>query len=385
LARQPALERILWSASLIKKIEDYMTFMLAFMLSVFLSLLFTPIVTHMAKKKGWFDSVGERKIHTGNIPRLGGMAISLGFFISFFLALLIINGIKPGTLQPDLRFFVLIAAGYGFHILGLVDDFKNLRGRVKFLVQFLLAIAIVASGYYIRSVEIPVEPFRIDLGFWGPILTVIWIVGVTNALNLMDGMDGMASGVAFIGALVWTAVYLKTGQQLPALVALSMAGAIFGFLFFNFPPANIFMGDSGSLFLGFILSVLPLLGNSEAQMQTGLVPAITICLIPILDTFAAMIRRWRRGVSFFTPDKYHLHHKLLNLGFSPRQILAIIYSLCALLGCSVLVGVYVEPRLSFWLMTGAWAAFGAIFVLLHFLKEKKVRFSWNEPQDSSGE
>ena len=361
-----------------------MTFMLVFMLSVFLSLLLTPIVTHLANRKGWFDSVGERKIHTGNIPRLGGMAISLGFLISFFLSLLIINSIKPGALWLTPRFLVLIAAGYGFHILGLVDDFRNLKGRVKFLFQFVLAIAIVASGYYIGSVELPMEPFRVDLGFWGPIVTVIWIVGVTNALNLMDGMDGMASGVAFIGALVWAAVYLKTGQQLPALVALSMAGAIFGFLFFNFPPANIFMGDSGSLFLGFILSVLPLLGNSEAQMQTGLVPAITICLIPILDTFAAMIRRWRRGVSFFTPDKYHLHHKLLNLGFAPRQILAIIYSLCALLGCSVLVGVYVEPRLSFWLMTGSWAAFGAIFVLLHFLKEKKIQFFSKGQNTESG-
>ena len=209
-----------------------------------------------------------------------------------------------------LSFVLVLALGLGCHLLGLVDDFKNLSARIKLGVQLLLAIAVVALGYSFSVIEIPVAPYRLELGFLGPIITVIWIVGITNALNLIDGMDGLASGIALIGSIVWAMLYLKTGHYLPALIALSAVGAIIGFLFFNFPPATIFMGDSGSLFLGFLLAILPLIGGKGTAMATGIVPAITICLIPILDTLAAMLRRARRGVSFFTADKFHLHHKL---------------------------------------------------------------------------
>jgi UDP-GlcNAc:undecaprenyl-phosphate GlcNAc-1-phosphate transferase len=202
---------------------------------------------------------------------------------------------------------------------------------------------------------------------------VLWIVGIANAVNLLDGMDGLAGGISLIGVAVWAILFFKSGQSLPAQAACAAAGAILGFLFFNFPPASIFMGDSGSLFLGYLLAVLPLLGYSQNQMESGLVPAITVCLIPILDTFAAILRRWRRGVSFLTPDKYHVHHKLLNLGFSTRQILAIIYTLCIVLGACVLAGIYVSPFLSFVLMMAGWAVCGSIFVVLHFLKKNNIR------------
>ncbi len=351
-----------------------MTLLLTFLVSAVLSLLAMPIVTAIATSKGWFDSVGERKIHVGQIPRLGGVGIAISFYLAFPIAKAIIDSIHPGRVVLDWHLFSLLGLGLGFFGLGLLDDFRSLRAKTKFAVQLAMALGIIASGFYCRVVEIPLSPFLIELGVFGPILTLVWIVGITNAVNLIDGMDGLASGITFIGAITWALLYLKTGQSIPALVALSCAGAILGFLFFNFPPASIFMGDSGSLFLGFMMAILPLIGRSGTAMETGLVPAITICLIPILDTFAAILRRWRRGVSFFTPDKFHLHHKLLNLGFSARQILAIIYCLCVLLGFGVLVGVYVSPVLSFWLMMGGWGLWGAIFVLLHLLKEKKVRF-----------
>jgi UDP-GlcNAc:undecaprenyl-phosphate GlcNAc-1-phosphate transferase len=239
--------------------------------------------------------------------------------------------------------------------------------------QILFALLIVSVGYYFRVIEIPVAPYRLDLGLLGPAITFFWILGIANAINLIDGLDGLASGIALIGAGVWAVLYLKTGQILPALISISAVGAILGFLFYNFPPATIFMGDSGSLFLGFLLAVLPLLGGSGEKMETGLIPAITICLIPILDTFAAILRRWREGVSFFTADKFHLHHKLLNLGFNARQILAIIYSICTILGLAVLSAVYVNPTLSFWLMLAGWFGGAAIFILLHFLKERNIR------------
>ncbi len=351
-----------------------MTFLLTFLLSACLALVLVPVVTSVAKKKGWFDSVGERKIHNGQIPRLGGIAIAASFYIAFPLSIVIISSIKSVQISIPWTFWALLAGGLGFHVIGLIDDFRNLKARLKFIVQLLLAVAIVASGYYFRVVEIPVAPFRVELGLFGPLLTVLWIVGITNAVNLVDGMDGLAGGIALIGAGVWAMLYLKTGQYLPAIVALSAAGAVLGFVFYNFPPATIFMGDSGSLFLGYIMAILPLLGRSGAAMETGLIPAITICLIPILDTLAAILRRWRRGVSFFTADKFHLHHKLLNLGFSARQILAIIYGLCSLLGFGVLAAVYVSPVLGFWLMMGGWLLWGAIFILLHLLKERKIKF-----------
>jgi len=276
-----------------------------------MSLMFTPAVISIARRRGWYDPVDERKIHTDQTPRLGGLAIELSFFISMPVSLIIIEALAPGKVHISASLLVLFSAGIGFHLLGLVDDFKSLGGRIKFVVQIFLAVVIVSAGYYFRVVEIPVAPFRVELGFVGPVLTVIWIVGIVNAMNLIDGMDGLSGGLAIIGAVVWAMVYIKIGQYLPALVALAFTGAILGFLFFNFPPAAVFMGDSGSLFLGFILAILPLLGRIRSPMQTGLLPAITICFIPLLDTLAAIIRRWRRGVSFFTADRYHLHHKFL--------------------------------------------------------------------------
>jgi UDP-GlcNAc:undecaprenyl-phosphate GlcNAc-1-phosphate transferase len=358
-----------------------MTFLLTLVIAFLFVLALIPAIIHVARRRGWFDTVGGRKIHTGKIPRLGGVGIALGFLASYPLAIFIVRSIYPTQAPPSLSFWVLFAAGYGYHLLGLVDDFKDLKGRLKFLVQFLLALCVVLSGYYFQKIEIPVLPYKVELGLFGPAITVLWIMGISNAMNLIDGMDGLSGGIALIGSGVWAMLYLKSGQVVPALAATAAAGACLGFLFYNFPPASIFMGDSGSLFLGYLFAVLPLMGTGSDAVETGLVPAVTICLIPLMDTCAAILRRWRRHVSFFTADKYHLHHKLLNLGFTPRQILAIIYGLCTILGFAALTSVYVNPVLSFWLMMAGWAVVASIFVLLHFLKERQVRLIKALPED----
>jgi UDP-GlcNAc:undecaprenyl-phosphate/decaprenyl-phosphate GlcNAc-1-phosphate transferase len=351
-----------------------MSYLLAFILAMGISIALIPLIIHWARKRNIFDAHDERKIHSGNIPRLGGLAIYLGFLVGFCIAAFIIGRLYPSFAIPSV-FWIIFGAGFGFHVLGLVDDLRGgLRARFKFLIQFLLAVVVVAAGYSFRVLELPFAPYRLELGFFGPVITVFWIVGLSNALNLIDGMDGLAGGIAMIGTAVWALFFFKTGQTFPALVTFVLCGAIGGFLFYNFPPASIFMGDSGSLFLGFILAVVPLLGAPTGQAESGLIQAVTICLIPVLDTFAAILRRWRLGVSFFTPDKYHVHHKLLNLGFQPRYILVIIYALCIGLGATVLVSIFVNPQLSFYLMMGGWAFCGCIFIVLHFLKEKKVRF-----------
>jgi UDP-GlcNAc:undecaprenyl-phosphate/decaprenyl-phosphate GlcNAc-1-phosphate transferase len=350
-----------------------MTFLFTFVLAFLFVLALIPAIIYIARRRGWFDTVGGRKIHTGNIPRLGGVGIALGFLASYPLSLFLVRSIYPTQAPPSLSFWVLFASGYGFHLLGLVDDFKDLKGRLKFLFQFLLALCVVLAGYSFKKIEIPVAPYKIELGLLGPAITVFWIIGISNAMNLIDGMDGLSGGIALIGSGVWAMLYLKSGQNIPALAAVAAGGACLGFLFYNFPPASIFMGDSGSLFLGYLFAVMPLMGSGSDAVETGLIPAVTICLIPLMDTFAAIIRRWRSHVSFFTADKYHLHHKLLNLGFAPRQILAIIYGLCTILGFATLTSVYVSPVLSFWLMLGGWVVVASIFVLLHFLKERHVR------------
>ena len=349
-----------------------MSYLLTLVIAIIISVGLIPLITRLAHARKWFDRGGSRKLHTGDTPRLGGIAIAAAFFIS--LISVIAGAYFFGRrLGPGLSFWVVLAVGAGFHLIGLIDDFKDLKARLKFIIQFALAILVVFVGYRFSAIEVPFAPYRLELGIFGPPLTVIWIIGISNAINLIDGMDGLAGGIAFLGSAVWAVLFFRQGQYLPALVATAAAGATIGFIFYNFPPASIFMGDSGALFLGFLLAVIPLLGGSWQEAQTGLVPAITICLVPILDTIAAILRRWRQRVSFFTADKYHLHHKLLNLGFSTRQVLAIIYGLCALLGATALASLYASPKVSFILMIAGWFACGAFFLVLHFLKEKKVR------------
>lgn len=349
-----------------------MSFLLTFVLSFLACAAFLPIVLKIARANGWYDSTGGRKIHTGNIPRLGGVGMALAFFVTFLIVYAVYSPL--GKLpSPGLRFWFLLVIGLGFHLLGLADDFVDLRGRLKFVIQILLGLAVIALGFGFTVIELPFPPFELRLGIFGPIITLLWIVGLCNAMNLIDGLDGLAGGVAFIGCALWAVLFYMQAQYLPAIVATAAGGAILGFLFFNFPPASIFMGDSGSLFLGFILAILPLLGNARSQGETGLLQAITISLVPLLDTVAAILRRWRHGVSFFTADRYHIHHKLLNLGFDIRQVLVIIYGLCMILGAAVLSTIYTSGTLGFIFMVLSWALVGGFFVVLHYLKENKVK------------
>lgn len=349
-----------------------MTFLIDFIIAFTVASILIPVVLRIAHTRRLFDRKEEHKTHAGDIPRLGGIGIAAGFLTALISAILVAR-VQHGPYFPGARFWGLLSAGIGFHGLGLVDDFRNLPGRAKLFVQILLAAAVVACGYYFRTVEIPGILSRTELGVFGPLITVVWIVGVSNAYNLLDGMDGMAGGVAFIAFGVWAAFYLKDGQYLPTLLAVAGAGSVLGFLFYNFPPAAIFMGDSGSLFLGFLSAVLPLLGTEQGSGDLALISAITISLLPILDTITAILRRWKNKVSFFTADKFHLHYKLQNLGLTTRQILAYTYSTCAILGTAVLAGAYVDRRIGGYLMMGSWALGIAFFIVLHFLKERNIR------------
>lgn len=341
------------------------------LLACILNLVLTPLILWLSHRNKWYDHSNARKIHSGDIPRLGGIGLFWSFIATMAGASALFLG---GAWMPwSAAVAPVFAALLMIHELGLIDDFRSLRALLKLVVQIAAAVLVVSFGFTFKVLYLPFAPFQFDLGWFAYPLTVLWIVGITNALNLIDGMDGLAGGLSVIAACVSGIIYIATGQLFAAMACFALLGSIAGFLFYNFPPARIFMGDSGSLFLGFALAVIPLLDKGEGPRPIGLWSAVTILLIPMLDTFAAMIRRRKNGVSFFTPDKYHLHHKLLDMGLSVRQILGTVYAAAMFLGAIAIGSIYLDRSVHFWLCAGSWVAFVALFSALHFIKERLLR------------
>jgi UDP-GlcNAc:undecaprenyl-phosphate GlcNAc-1-phosphate transferase len=332
------------------------------------SALSMPLILKVAHRRGLYDAIDERKIHTGNIPRLGG----LGIFVSFLLTIAIISTVSGSGINTGGRFWALVVCMLVVHLVGLIDDFKDLRARYKFFVELAGATLLVALGFRFDSILVPFGNGSISLGLLSYPLTVIWIIGITNALNLIDGMDGLAGGIAAFAAAVFGVFFLLEGDLGASLACFILLGSIFGFLVFNLPPAKIFMGDSGALFLGFTLAVLPLLGSASGRIEIGIVPAVSILLIPIFDTFTAMIRRRRSGVSVFTADKLHLHHKLLDLGLNVRGALSVIYLTQTLL-CLIALSVFVFSHgIAFFINICAWVILAFLFYLLGRISQEKL-------------
>ena len=345
-----------------KSFRFEMVVLLPALVAASLSLVLTPCIIALATKKGWFDDQNNpRKIHTGAIPRLGGIAI----FISFFVAMCLMLAIGLGGSKA--RMIPVGVAGISIFILGLVDDFRGLRARFKFGLQLIGAIVVAVAGY--RFQIIPLPGGSLDIGVFSWPLTILWIVGISNAINMIDGMDGLAGGISLIAAGSFGVLYLALGEISSAAVGLGLAGAIVGFLFYNMPKARVFMGDAGSLFLGFTLAVLPLIGVDAHPREFGVLPAATILAVPIFDVFAAIIRRTKRRAHVMSPDREHLHHKLLDLGLETRLILTMIYLVCLGLGTAVVVSAGLSDGLGFALLLVTLALLAIGFVVLHFIKE----------------
>lgn len=336
-----------------------------------LCLSIIPLVIYLAGKNKWFDEVNERKIHSGNIARLGGIGIFWSFAISFTVVSLIFS--KDASLLPwGEKYWVASLSLIVIHVMGLADDFLNLKARFRIVIQVLLAAAVTVAGFRFNNVFIPFVNINLELGWFSYILTGIWLVGITNAINFIDGLDGLSGGISIIASATYGIIFIENGDVFSALMAFTLVGSLTAYLFYNFPPARIFMGDSGSTFLGFILALLPLLGKQTVNSNVTLWIAITILLVPIFDTFAAIWRRKKKGVSPFSPDRFHLHHKLMNLGFSTRQILAIVYAVCMALGGVAVSSVYLDNSITILLVIAAWFICTVLFTVLHYLKEKNV-------------
>ncbi len=308
---------------------------LAGLLSFGFCVIIIPILIHLSHKNEWYDDIDHRKIHTGNVPRLAG----IGIFISMSAGLLVgmLISIKSGAIGlniPPQRILIFFIAYLMIHIIGLIDDFKSLNPYIKFVIQIAATLIIMIPGRTFEMIRIPFINVTLDIGFLGYILTGVWIIGVCNAVNLIDGMDGLSGGLSAIAALFTALISISIGSTATAIVAFALFGSILGFLVFNFPPAKIFMGDSGSLFIGFAIATMPLIEMNRIT-DMSLIIAISLIFIPVLDTLTSMLRRKMRGQSMFFPDREHIHHKLMDKNLSVKQILSVLYIISIILSATV--------------------------------------------------
>jgi len=341
-----------------------------------LNALMTPIIVSVARRRNWVDQPNHRTVHQEPVPRLGGV----GMFASLALVLLGVfaaDFLWPGVMPAGsfnasaLLLFVGVAST---HVLGLIDDFVELRAIYKFLLQLLGAMLAIGAGLSFDHLRIPHTPWVLELGPFAPFVTLVWVVGVTNAVNLIDGMDGLAGGFSLISLAAVGTFALFTTQPQVALVSFVAVGVLGAFLFFNFPPAKLFMGDSGSLVLGYLLAVLPLWGGENSLMgQQWLLPVVLV-LIPISDTLAAILRRLRENRPIWSPDKSHMHHKMLAMGLNSKQVLTVVYTATVATATPVvLAGVFQSSSLDLWACLVSALVTVVLFSVLHYAHKAHLR------------
>lgn len=302
----------------------YLTLVLAFVASI----LLTPVVKAIAFRVGAVDRPNYRKVHARIMPRLGGLAIFGAFLIAYFI-------LQPVDSDNPLAAPFIIGGAVMIIITGVLDDMFEITAKAKLLGQLIAAGIVVYGGLQIEFINLPFGG-ALDFGYFSIPLTILWIVGITNAINLIDGLDGLAAGVSTIALITLSGMALIKGDMFVFSMAAILAASSAGFLIYNFHPAKIFMGDTGALFLGYMISVLALLGFKNITVISLIIPVIMLG-VPISDTFFAIVRRWRLKQPLSAPDKSHLHHCLLNVGFTHRQTVLIIYALAAMFGLAALI------------------------------------------------
>lgn len=320
--------------SIAVSMEKFVSVALAFMVALVGALLLTPVVMRLAHKSGVYGSVQSHHIHQKPIPRWGGLAMYGGFLITVLLLTPLHRYFNDGDLLNK-RVLGILIGGAIITAVGALDDKYNLPAKVKLAGQ-VLAATILVYPFGVRMVV----AFGVDLTansllmtILGGLLTVIWVVAITNTINLIDGLDGLAAGVAGLAALTFIIIALTLKGTIGyAILAAAVVGVCLGFLHYNFNPARVFMGDAGSHFLGYTIAALAILQNWKVATGIAFAVPILILAVPIFDTTFAIIRRLRRGQPIFSPDKGHLHHRLLNMGLHQRSVVVTIYILTSI-GC----------------------------------------------------
>lgn len=285
----------------------------------------TPRVARLALNRGAVDHPDERKVHTGALPRWGGLGMYAAFGLVSVVALLLTHSLDPSAAG------VLVGAGVVLAV-GAVDDWRRLSAWYKLLAQMVAAGLAIGMGVKVEFVRNPFGPGYVEFGAWSGPVTLLWLVGMTNAFNLIDGVDGLAAGVAAIAGTTSVLVAHRMDLVAPAILAASLTGVACGFLRFNFYPAQVFMGDSGAYFLGFSLASVSVLALSKVPAAITVGVPLLMFAIPLLDTAFAILRRLAKGQPVLTSgDRGHLHHRLLDRGMSQRQVVIAIYAVTAAL------------------------------------------------------
>ena len=311
------------------------THIVAFLVALAVSAFLTPVVRRAAYRFGWLDDPTEaRKVHRHPIPRLGGLAMAFGFWAPLAALFLYDNEISQALFAEPTKVMGFLFGSLAILAVGVWDDINGLRARYKLGWQILVSIWMISTGFVIDRINIPMLGMQVLEPELAYLVTCFWFVGIMNAINLIDGLDGLAGGVAFFAVATLLTVTLLDAEVnlLTTLFCSALAGAVIGFLFYNFNPATIFMGDGGSLFLGFVISAVGV--HTQSKSNTAL--ALTVCVLslglPIIDTLLSIVRRISRGKDPFSADREHIHHRLLALGLTPRQVALVLYAFCAFLG-----------------------------------------------------
>lgn len=268
--------------------------------------------------------------HTGIVPRIGGVGIICGFGITYLLTFFLLDEVD----NKSLIHYAVFGGGVAAFFLGFIDDFHPLGAKLKLLAQIIIAIIAHECGLTIENLTLPFIGVVPDLGLLGMAFTVFWFVAMMNLVNLIDGLDGLAGGVGLMLMAMIAYLGIEKGVAFSSILAIGMAGATLGFLFHNFPPAKVYMGDSGAYLIGYVIAALSLINSEKGTVVAAMVAPVLALALPIADVAFAMLRRGIKGLPLFRPDRNHIHHRLIRAGFSHRNTVLVLYgvSLCALIG-----------------------------------------------------
>ena len=313
---------------------SFLPITLCFLAGLFICWVLIPIVRRVALRANRPRSGDFHHTHRTQVPRLGGIAFAAAFAV---IAVALLFAIAPSTASIRTRGIIIIASLAMFG-LGFWDDLRALGARVKLCGQVAIATGVYFAGIQIEVFKIPFTNAEFSLGLFGFVATVLWLVALTNLINLIDGIDGLAGGIGFMLMCLLANVCRGVDSQFSSLLAVGMAGALLGFLRFNFPPAKIYMGDGGAYFLGFLIGILSLANSHKGSVAAALIAPIFALALPIVDVCLAVLRRGLKGLPLFRPDQKHIHHRLLAFGFSRERAVLILYTisfLCLFLGFGV--------------------------------------------------
>ena len=332
--------------------------LVVFVGAALLSLACTPLVRRFVVHHEIVDMPDQRRVNTIPVPRAGGLAIAASFLLTSSLFLLVNQSLKLVAVPiPVNELAALLLGGAAAAALGALDDFFDLKARWQLAGQVALAVFAVAAGIVIDFINNPFGPGVVLFsGAFAAGFTIFWIVGMINSINFIDGLDGLSSGIALIASVTLGLISLSTqvGQPVVAVLCFALAGSLLGFLRWNLHPASIFSGTSGVQFVGYTLAVLSILGTAKVAV------ALLVLGVPIIDTFWIIVRRLSQGRSPFSPDRSHIHHRLLDLGLSHRQTVFVIYGICLALSLLALVLSGVNQLYAF---LGIFLAFGLVLFI----------------------